>query len=442
MRIILTNFGTVGDVHPLLALATELKAHSHHPVLACSPYFESLVTKHGLDFMPLGPHLRETQQDINRAIIDTPGIEEAPDKLYELFATLGDALAQMFSELREICRDVDVLISGPMQPAARMVHEITGIPFVSVQVEHFGGSGTPALQLASAKMVNPLRRQLGLAPLADPLTSGANSPQLALYAMSRHVSPPPRSWPDHYQMVGYFFLEDKEWQPDPHLVEFIEAGDPPVLITFGSMPHDDPERLTGIVLEAIERVGCRAVLQHGWGGFRQSESHWPATVYVVDYVYYPWLLRHVSCVVHHGGPGTAAAAFRAGVPSVFVPHGWDQPIWASIAEGLGCAGPTVPYAELSAERLADAISQTLTHDRYAETAATLGEKIRAEPGVRRARQLIEQLVTKVGRLEKSTEPDRYGAAELVRLERSDRRRSYQTEQRMRKLRSNDHALNR
>jgi sterol 3beta-glucosyltransferase len=428
MRVVLTNFGTTGDVHPYVSLAVELQRHGHQPVLALSPYFESLVSHFGLEFIAVGPDLQQLQNDINQAMIARPEMSDSVDQMHALFAPLASALPSMFVELRDACKAADVLISGPMQPAARMVHELTGLPFVSVQVEHFGGGGTPAFQQATVSLINPFRGQWGLPPLRDPLTTDANSPQLALYAMSRHVSPPPADWPPHYHMTGYFFLDNEGWQPDPALAEFIAAGEPPVVLTFGSMTHGDPRALTELMLEAVHRAGCRAIIQHGWSGLGGRDL--PHNLYALGYVAYDWLFPRSACVVHHGGPGTAASVFRAGVPSLFVPHAWDQPIWADLAQGLGCAGPAIPFSRLTAERLAAAIAATLNTPHYHLAAAALGQKIRAEQGVKMARRLIEELVYKVGLHE-----DESASAEpsLVRMEeweeKINRRKQYQQRQR-------------
>ena len=141
MRAILTNFGSTGSVHPFMALAVELKRNQHQPVLALSPFFASWAERLGIEFAPIGPDLREIQYDINAAMLKMP---DTPEEISDLFAPLMPSLPQIFDELRGVCRDADVLISGPWQVASRMIHELTGITFVTVQNSHFGGGGTPA----------------------------------------------------------------------------------------------------------------------------------------------------------------------------------------------------------------------------------------------------------------------------------------------------------
>jgi sterol 3beta-glucosyltransferase len=237
-----------------------------------------------------------------------------------------------------------------------------------------------------------------LRPLRNPLTVDANSPQLALYAMSRHVFRPPTDWPPHNHVTGFFFLDDEQWQPDAELVEFLEAGEPPVVFTFGSMTHEDPGAVTDLVLDVVSRVGCRAILHRGWSGLGREQM--PPNVHLIGYVPYAWLFPRAACVVHHGGPGTAGAVFRAGVPHVFVPHAWDQPVWAKLAQELKCAGAPIPYTELSRERLETAITRTLATPHYYQAATALGEKIQTEQGVQKARQLIERLLDKIGLIER------------------------------------------
>jgi sterol 3beta-glucosyltransferase len=391
MRAVLTNFGTVGDLQPFLALAFEMRRHGHVPVLAFSPYFRSRVEALGFSFVPIGPDLQTIQNDVNVALRERL---DSDDRMREVLSPLMAALPQAFAELSQACLKADVLVSGPAQPAARMVHETSGIPFVSVQISHFGGGGSPALQQASAALINPFRAKIGLGPLRDPLTIDANSSQLAIYAMSRHVRHSQADWPSHYRMTGYFFLDEERWEPEPELVDFIEGGDRPIAISFGSMTHGDPAWLTNLLLEAVRLAGCRAIIQQGWSGLGKGQL--PKRVLTTSYVPHHWLFSRASCIVHHGGVGTASAVFRAGVPSVFVPHGYlyDQAYWAEFAHELGCAYRPIPIFMLTAERLATAIRSIMEGHDYYVNANALAKLIQSEPGVELARHLIEDLLRK------------------------------------------------
>ena len=297
----------------------------------------------------------------------------------------------MYRELRDLCSEADVLIGPAFQLAARMVHDATGILFASVHFSPFGSKGGKAIREVSAPLVNQVRQETGLAPLEDPLGADGASPQLALYAVSRHVFRPPAGWPVHSHLTGYWFFDEETWQPAPELAAFIQAGAPPAVVSFGSMPNTDPEALTDLILKAVAQAGCRVIIQRGGGGLARRSSL-PENVYAVDFVPHSWLFPRAGCVVHHGGAGTTAAAFRAGVPTVVVPHLLDQPIWAEYARAFGCAGAVIPHDQLSAEKLGVALTQTLSNARFRRAAARLGEQIRAENGVQTARQLITSVV--------------------------------------------------
>jgi sterol 3beta-glucosyltransferase len=426
LRAVLTSIGTTGDIYPFLALAAELQRHGHQSVLALSPAFEAQVKRLGLSFAPVGPDIQDALQNIVSARLEMTEFFTSVKAIRDFFSPIASALPQMFQDLRAVCQGADVLIAGPTQPAAQMIHELTGLPFAVVAVNPPGAGTEPTLQQARLAMVNPLRQQHGLSPLHD-LTTAFASPQLNLHAMSRHTIPRPATWPAHYHLTGYFYLDDPSWQPDPQLVEFLAAGEPPVVISFGSMMHGDPAALSDLLLAAIQRVGCRAIIQQGWSGLAQSAL--PANVYPLGFTPHSWLFPRAACVVHHGGAGTTGAVLRAAVPQVFVPHTADQPIWADSVRSLGCAGPTVPYAQLTSERLAEAIAATLAEPRYRQAAVALGEKIRAEGGVSKARRLIEDLVEHSGL--KETEPVSILASDRVEEARSSmmRRKRYQQCQR-------------
>jgi len=392
MRALLTSFGSTGDAQPFLALATELRRSGHQPLLALSPYFAERVQRLGFAFAPIGA---EADPDILRRVGAAQMTMSTPAEQVKYFLEMTlPFVPVMFRDLQALCREADVLISTPFQFAARMAHETTGLPLVSIHLSQFGAFGGKALREVSAPPINQCRAQAGLPPLPDPLGADGASPQLALYAVSRKVFRPPARWPAHHYVTGYFFLDEETGEPDPALQEFLEAGEPPVVVTFGSVAHPSAEAaaLTQLVLAAIQQAGCRAILQRGISGLGQGPLPDATRVHTIGFASHHWLFPRAACVVHHGGAGTTAAAFQAGVPTVVVPHTLDQPLWAEFARAFGCAGAVIPYGRLTAENLGAAISKTLTEPRHRQAAAAFGEQIRAEHGVQTARELIERLL--------------------------------------------------
>ena len=236
------------------------------------------------------------------------------------------------------------------------------------------------------------RQVLGVpaAPLGGPFNSEYTRRNPILYGYSPSVIPPPPDWDGAIHVTGYWFLEPAEaWSPPPALEEFLQAGPPPVYVGFGSMSSRNPEEAADLVLEALRRVGQRAILLSGWGGLHKAEL--PASVFMVDSVPFTWLFPRLAAVVHHGGAGTTAFGLRAGVPSIVIPFFGDQPFWGRRVAELGVGPMPIPRQKLTVERLAKAIQTAVTDPMMHQRAAKLGAKIQAEDGVGRAVAVIGQL---------------------------------------------------
>jgi sterol 3beta-glucosyltransferase len=173
----------------------------------------------------------------------------------------------------------------------------------------------------------------------------------------------------------------------------MDSGEPPIVVTFGSMPHLSPREVADITLNAIRQVGRRAVVQRGWTGL-QFETV-PETVRLVDFVPHRWLFPRAACVVHAGGAGTTAATVLAGAPSVVVPHMLDQFLWAALLYERDCSADTIPYAVLSASRLATAIERALVPARRDQVSKFTAEIVH-ENGASVAADLIESYLSRSG----------------------------------------------
>src|SRR5437763_77857 len=110
MRVVLTNFGTVGDFRPLMTLAGELASHGHTPVLAFPPFARTIAAHAPFEFVPLGPDLAALRDHVNISWTGIPGIYDSADRMFTLLGPFREAFDQIFSELKNVCRDADVLI--------------------------------------------------------------------------------------------------------------------------------------------------------------------------------------------------------------------------------------------------------------------------------------------------------------------------------------------
>lgn len=387
MRIVISSLGSIGDIQPFLSLAEELRRAGHTVLVACSPAYVGWVEQQGYAACAIGPDLDQTQRSIMLAGADG----QDADAQGTIIATFMEALPHAFDQLRQVCLDHDLLICCVTLPLGRMLHELTGIPFVSCSL-------VPPNQVTNNRQyeqqvtlfLNQFRATLGLPPTVLTASEAAISSELALFGISKKLRWTKAPLPAHYHQIG-FFLDETDRAPDPALAAFVDDGEPPVVITFGSMVYRDPAAVTRTLVAALEQSGRRGVIQHGWAGLATAQPL-PPSIYAAGYVPHRWLFARAACVIHHAGGGTTAATFQAGVPAICVPHAWDQFFWARVAQASHCADAVIPYQQLTADRLAKAIETTLDDSGLRQTAALLGQQMRTERGVQTARELIERFM--------------------------------------------------
>jgi UDP:flavonoid glycosyltransferase YjiC (YdhE family) len=243
----------------------------------------------------------------------------------------------------------------------------------------------PTLSLARQKV-------LGLRPasFSRPFYSDHSKGLPTLYGFSPSVIPKPADWGDDIYVTGYWFLDSADdWTPPSDLMDFLEAGSPPIYIGFGSMSSRKPEETAELVIKALRKTNQRALLFSGWGGLHKEDL--PDSVFMIDSVPHSWLFPRVAAVVHHGGAGTTAAGLRAGIPSIVIPFFGDQPFWGRRVAGLGVGPVPISRHKLTADKLAQAIQEAVTNTGMRQRAAELGLKIQAEDGIANAVEVIQRM---------------------------------------------------
>jgi UDP:flavonoid glycosyltransferase YjiC (YdhE family) len=241
--------------------------------------------------------------------------------------------------------------------------------------------------LLMTRPLNRIRKRVGLLPLG---ATGITSETLNLIPFSPQISPPNPLWEPRHRLTGYWFAPaPATWTPPDNLAAFLEAGEPPVVISLGAMALSGEDSLESaqIALAAVKQAGVRAVIQ-GWDE-AMKQLHIPPNVFHAGSIPHDWLLPRASGLVHHGGFGTTASGFRAGIPMLVIPHIIDQFIWGGKAAQLGVGAQPIPRPKLTAENLASAL-RAMQSPEMRRKAADLGATIRAEPdGVMEAVRLNE-----------------------------------------------------
>lgn len=415
MRITLFAAGSQGDVLFCLRLVRRLQAEGYTVTFAAPENYAAMAQEAGIPFFPLRGDVQQIMaSDTGKAFMQA-GAGRPLQSIFLMRKMIALIAQQMSEDLLAACADADALISlAVFASLGATISELRGIPLLLIEPTPMLPSGAfPApgwplqrnlgrrLNRLSGRMMlafvfawyrpslNAFRKRTGLKPLRsrDFLRTLSSHPLLSAY--SGAVIPHPRDWPDSAQITGYWLEEEASYQPPQELVSFLEAGEPPVYIGFGSMAAKDPARTAEIVLEAVARTGCRAVLATGWGGMRAIASS--DRVFVLEQAPHDWLFPRMSVIVHHGGAGTTAEALRAGKPSVIVPFIVDQLFWGKQVEALGAGTAPIPAKRLTAKKLAAAIKRAANDPAMRERAERIGESTRAEHGLDRATEFIQEL---------------------------------------------------
>ena len=243
------------------------------------------------------------------------------------------------------------------------------------------------LRWSSARLTDgffePLLADAGLPPRQRILLESGHSPLFDLLPVSPSVVPEDPLWRGRVVQTGYWFLDMPHFEPEPGLAAFLAGGEPPLVVTFGSMTGMDAQAVTARVGEAAARTGQRVLLQAGWAGLGWGAL--PANVYCIGHVPHDWLFARARAVIHHGGAGTTAAALRAGVPQAVVWHWGDQQWWGQLLWRQGLApGKPLWQSSLSSEWLEHTMRALGTDSGLRDRARVLGDRVRAEDGVGQA----------------------------------------------------------
>lgn len=198
------------------------------------------------------------------------------------------------------------------------------------------------------------------------------------YMWSPGIIPKPKDWGPEIDVTGFVFLDlASTFTPPDDLKKFLDDGEPPVYIGFGSIVVDDPDKFTSLIFEAVKMAGVRALVSKGWGGFG-SNADCPDNVFMLENTPHDWLFPRCKAVVHHGGAGTCAIGLKCAKPTMIVPFFGDQPFWgAMVSKAKAGAHECIPYKNLTAERLAEGIKQCLTEEAQ-QNVQKIADSIEAE----------------------------------------------------------------
>ncbi|KAA2262573.1 glycosyltransferase family 1 protein [Solihabitans fulvus] len=400
MRVLLTSWGSRGDVEPLVGLAVALRELGAEARVCAPPDedFAALLDRAGVPLVPLGPSVRSV----------VSGAKPPTGK--DGFRLAPELVAARFDTFTEAAQGCDALLTTGLMPAgARDVAEKLGIPYVYACFQIYGlpsrhfrpgqRPGTPSPQDETdltvlweqdAQRVNALygeplnshRAAIGLAPV-DNVRDYVFTDQPWLAADATLCPSQGMTNLDVVQ-TGAWILPDNRPLPDD-LVAFLDAGTPPVYVGFGSMASHAPKDIARVATEAVRARGGRVLLARGWAGLASIDD--ADDCFVVGEVNQQALFRRVAAVVHHGGAGTTTTAAMAGAPQVVIPRIADQPYWAGRVVELGIGAAHLD-PEPTVESLSEALATALDPDTRTRATAVAGT-IRTDGAAVAAKRLLD-----------------------------------------------------
>ena len=410
MRVAFASLGSLGDLHPLLAVARSAENHGHEIVVAASRGFRDYVTNLGLKFHPIRPDLAPAGDQLRR--LNDPS--KGPERL--LREEIFPAVHETCSDLVAACSGADLLVVGELLYVAPLVAAKCGIPWVNAvlspssflsaldpcvlaplpafhHLRHFGPLPHRLLlafgDRLTSRWAEPLfsfRRELGLPVGPNPVFAGKHSPLRTLALFPKFFAALQSDWPPQVVQTGFPFFEQAPREDTRRTIRnFLDAGEPPVVFTLGSSVVRIADDFYHLAARAATMIGRRAILL---AGKNPPPASLPETILCLDYAPLESVFPRAAAVVHHGGIGSCAMALRCGVPSLVIPFAYDQPDNAERLRRLGVA-LTMPQNAVSSESLAGRLRRILDGRRMREQSLRLATQITPEDDMERTITALE-----------------------------------------------------
>lgn len=417
-RVVFATFGSLGDLHPYIAIGRELVRRGHRPLIASFEEHRAAVAAAGVEFAPMRPAIS--------AFGDRTAMMEQlfdPWRGPELMVRtmFMPNLRESYQDLAHACRSADLLVTHPLAFAGPLVAQKEGLRWVSTALSPmtlFSATDPPLfptapwmrwarrLGIAPYRLLfripramvrrweQPLREfraELGL-PATDAIAQfeGQHSPRLNLALFSRVFAAPQLDWPANTIVCGFprYDGAPPEARIQAELEAFLASGEPPIVFGLGSSAVMVAGDFWRAAIEAAARLGRRAVLLTG--APREDLGAVPPTVKVFNYLPYSAVFPHALAIVHSGGIGTLAQALAAGRPQLIVPVAFDQPDNARRTVALGTAG-SIPFRKVTAEAMSRELGALLAAPDCASRAQRIGDQVNGEDGARAACDALENI---------------------------------------------------
>ncbi|KAK4721744.1 hypothetical protein R3W88_011977 [Solanum pinnatisectum] len=407
LQIVMLIVGTRGDVQPFVAIGKKLQENGHRVRLATHANFKEFVLSAGLEFYPLGgdPKVLAAYMVKNKGFLPSGPSEiliqrnQIKDIVFSLLpacvdpdpesnvpfkvnAIIANPPAYGHTHVAEALQvPLHLFFTMPWTPTSEFPHPLSRVKqSVANRLSYQVVDGL--IWLGIRDVINDFRKKkLMLRRLTYLSNSNSYHSDVPFgYIWSPHLVPKPKDWGPKIDVVGFCFLDlASNYEPPESLVKWLEDGEKPIYIGFGSLPVQEPEKMTEIIVQALEITGQRGIINKGWGGLGSLKEP-KDFVYLLDNCPHDWLFLQCAAVVHHGGAGTTAAGLKAACPTTVVPFFGDQQFWGERVHTRGVGPAPIPVDEFSLEKLVAAI-RFMLDPKVKECVVELAKAMEHEDGV-------------------------------------------------------------
>lgn len=398
--------GSRGDFQPYIALAQELHKLGKSVQIVGGKSFKDFIEGYGIDFYSLSADYQSA--DIDPKLLQEAQSSDNPLKMLLTFNKMKNYVTGLTAEMFYACKDSELIIYHPGCAIGYFAGEQLGIasilaaPFpmhktkVVASLIAYGKTRMPralsywllqSLLWMAGKtgIVAFLKKEYGKLPanFGSPFER-VDKTHPAIVSCSNFVFPRPKDWNANIHQNGYWFVEENiDYTPSQELADFLMKGEKPIYIGFGSvLDSNNKDEIVKIIMDALKSSGKRGIIC-GMGDITNLSDN----LLAINSIPHSWLFERVSLVCHHGGAGTTAAGFKAGIPSIIVPFSNDQFAWSHRAYDLGVGSEPIYRKNLTADKLASAIQFALK-DEIISNAKALGRNIATESGAKDCAKII------------------------------------------------------
>ena len=412
-HFVLATMGSLGDLHPYIAVARALTDRGHQAVIATADDHRAVVEAAGIGFAPVRPNVADVG-DYQAVLNQLFDVRRGPE--YLMRRLIMPHLRSAYDDLMRATDRADLLISHPLTVTLPLVAQQRNLPWVATVLSPMSfmscddppviaaapwlrslrvlGRGPYRLLFNLMKRIardweaplRAFRAELGLPPSPHmAMFEGQFSPLCNLALFDPQLAAPQPDWPAQTQVCGAPIFDGVA--PDHSALAdvegFLAQGPAPIVFALGSSAVWVAGDFWNKAAEAAQRVGRRAILVTG----PAMPPDLPQGVRAFPYLPYSQVFPRAAAVVHQAGIGTLAQALRAGRPQLIVPVAFDQPDNAQRAAALGLAR-VVPFQRVSVKRLTEELDRVLTTPGYGEKARAMADDLAKIDGAARAAEVL------------------------------------------------------